>query len=622
MIVYRINRGPRYRLAAVLVNGNRYFSEETIRERLSILPASFPRYRNGRFSPEMLESDRAAIEALYVANGFRDVRVRTRIEHNWRNRASDIAARFEIVEGPQYLVDSVELTGVDLRLYERILSLISSAPGQPYSAANVAADRDAVLNWYFNNGYPEASFDATVTPAADPHRMVLRYQVREGRRTFVRDVLVRGLDATRPELVRSRILVRPGEPLSQSDMVETQRRLYDLGIFAKVDIGVQNLEGRERNKYVLLHLEEGRKYSVSLGFGAEMGRIGTGNNFDAPAGAAGFAPRGLLGITRSNLFGLAHTASALLRVSNIQQRLLLNYLAPQFFGSDRVNLSFSSLLDQSKDIRTFTSRRNESAVQIGQRLSRDITLQYRAISRLVYIDENTLKIAPDLIPVFSQPVRTITISASLIQDRRDDPVDSRRGIANTIDFGFAPRFARSSTNYTRLVARNSTYHPVRREVVFARATSFGWLYNSRTGRCRCRRISTPAVPPRTAVSRTTRPGRATSSPASPSAARRSCSSSTSCGSRSLAKASARCSSTTWATCIPRSTEFLSVPGSGTGRTSTTWCRPPGSASACALRWVRCALISPTRPTARASSVSRERATSCCGGRAGSTSRSG
>ncbi len=477
VIVYRVNRGPRYRLAAVQFNGNRYFSSETLRERLSIIPARFPRYRNGRFSPEMLDADRASLEALYIANGFRDVSIRTRIEHNWRNRASDIAARFEIVEGPQYLVERVELSGVDLRLYDTILSLLASAPGQPFSASNVAADRDAVLSWYFNHGYPEASFDASVAPADAPHRMIVRYQVREGRRNFVRDVLVRGLESTRPDLVQNRILVRSGDPLSQSDMVETQRRLYDLGIFAKVDVAVQNPDGRERNKYVLLQLEEARKYSVTFGFGAEMGRIGTGNNFDSPAGAAGFAPRGLLGITRSNIFGLAHTASALVRVSNIQQRLLLNYLAPQFFGNENLNLSFSSLLDQSKDIRTFTSRRNESAIQVGQRLSRDITLQYRVISRFVFIDEGTLKIDPNLIPVFSQPVKTITLSASLIQDRRDDPIDSHRGVANTLDFGYAPSFSRSSTNYTRLVARNSTYHPVRRELIFARATSFGWLYN-------------------------------------------------------------------------------------------------------------------------------------------------
>lgn len=477
VIVYRVNRGPRYRLAAVEFSGNRYFSTETLRERLSIIPARFPRYRNGRFSPDMLDADRASLEALYISNGFRDAAIRTRIEHNWNNKANHIAARFEVTEGPQYLVERVELSGVDLRLYDTVLSLLTSAPGQPYSASNVAADRDAVLGWYFNNGYPEAAFDATVAPAEAPHRMIVRYQVREGRRNFVRDVLVRGLESTRADLVRNRIMVRPGEPLSQSDMVETQRRLYDLGIFAKVDVAVQNPDGRERNKYVLLQLDEARKYSLTLGFGAEMGRIGTGNNFDSPAGAAGFAPRGLLGITRSNVFGLAHTASALVRVSNIQQRLLLNYLAPQFFGNENVNLSFSSLLDQSKDIRTFTSRRNESAIQIGQRLSRDLTVQYRVISRFVFIEQDTLKIDPNLIPVFSQPVKTIALSASLIQDRRDDPVNSHRGIANTLDFGYAPSFARSSTNYTRLVARNSTYHPVRRELIFARATSFGWLYN-------------------------------------------------------------------------------------------------------------------------------------------------
>ncbi len=477
VIVYRVNRGPRYRLSAVQFSGARYFSEETLRERLSIIPARFPRYRTGRFSPEMLDADRASLEALYISNGFRDVSIRTRIEHNWNNKANNIAARFEVTEGPQYLVERVELSGVDLRLYDTIFSLLTSAPGQPYSASNVAADRDAVLGWYFNNGYPEAAFDAAIAPAEAPHRMIVRYQVREGRRNFVRDVLVRGLESTRPDLVRNRITVRPGEPLSQSEMVETQRRLYDLGIFAKVDVAVQNPDGRERNKYVLLQLDEARKYSLTLGFGAEMGRIGTGNNFDSPAGTAGFAPRGLLGITRSNIFGLAHTASALVRVSNIQQRLLLNYIAPQFFGNQNVNLSFSSLLDQSKDIRTFTSRRNESAIQIGQRVSRDLTLQYRVISRFVFIDEATLKIDPNLIPVFSQPVKTIALSASLIQDRRDDPINSRRGIANTLDFGFAPSFARSSTNYTRLVARNSTYHPVRREVTFARATSFGWLYN-------------------------------------------------------------------------------------------------------------------------------------------------
>lgn len=477
VIRYHIERGPRYRLVKVLIGGNKYFDEATLRERLSVIPARMPRYRRGRFSPDLLESDREGIEGLYRTNGFRDVVVKAEVVRDWQGKPTDIAARIEVNEGAQWFVTDVDMSGVDLKLLDEIRGLLTSQSGQPYSIASVAADRDAILNWYFNNGYPDATFDATVTPDQQAHRVKLKYVVREGRRYFVREVLVNGLVATRPELVRRRIVPQPGEPLSQSAMVESQRRLYDLGIFAKVDVAVQNPEGHERNKYVLMQLEEAKKYSLLFGFGAEMGRIGGGNNFNAPAGNAGFAPRGQIGITRSNIFGLAHTASATLRASNIQQRLLLSYLAPQFRGNENINLTFSSLLDRSRDIRTFTSKRTESSVQVGQRVSRTINVQYRATARFVFIDANTLKIDPSLIPIYSQPVKTIAVSSSVIHDRRDDPVETHRGYYNTLDFGYAPHFAASTTNYTRVVARNSSYHPLNREVTFARSASFGWLYN-------------------------------------------------------------------------------------------------------------------------------------------------
>src|SRR5205085_341117 len=100
------------------------------------------------------------------------------------------------------------------------------------SSFNVATDRDNILNYYFNNGYPEARFDYQTTPGPRPNTMSLRYTVQEGRRNFVRDVIITGLKQTNEKLVDSRLAVAPGDPLSQSQMVEGQRRLYDLGIFA------------------------------------------------------------------------------------------------------------------------------------------------------------------------------------------------------------------------------------------------------------------------------------------------------------------------------------------------------------------------------------------------------
>jgi outer membrane protein assembly factor BamA len=84
---------------------------------------------------------------------------------------------------------------------------------------------------------------------------------------------------------------------------------------------------------------------------------------------------------------------------------------------------------------------------------------------------------PRLIPVYSVPVRTMILSATYIQDRRDDPLESTRGIYNSVDFGVAPPSFSAGTYYTRLVMRNATYHQVAKDLVIARTTSFGWLAN-------------------------------------------------------------------------------------------------------------------------------------------------
>jgi outer membrane protein assembly factor BamA len=98
-------------------------------------------------------------------------------------------------------------------------------------------------------------------------------------------------------------------------------------------------------------------------------------------------------------------------------------------------------------------------------------VQYRYVIRRV--DVTRLNISPVLIPVLAQANLTGLIGATLIQDKRDDPVNSRRGIYNTLDIGVA--LAPSRTEFTRFLLRNSTYHKVARDVTLARSVQFGYL---------------------------------------------------------------------------------------------------------------------------------------------------
>lgn len=477
-ILYTIDRGPRYKLRVLDIKGNEYFDDDTIRERMVITPATKIRYRNGRYSEELLRKDIESIEYLYRANGFRDVKVETRVERNQQVDELDVTLHMTIIEGAQWFVSGVEISGVNLRDFEYVRGLLQTSEGQPYSETGLVSDRDTILNFYFNNGYPDATLELRTEPDEANRRVAVRIEVTEGRRNFVRRVLVSGYKTTRPRLIYDRIPLETGDPLSQSDIIAAQRRLYDLGIFAKVDIALQNPQGKERDKNVLYRLEEASRYSYTFGFGAQLARIGGGyGTFNAPAGAPGFSPRVNFGVSRANFMGLGHTVSLSTLLSNFQKRVLLNYYAPQFTGNDRLNLSLISLFDDSRDIRTFAAQRLENAVQLGQRLSKSTAMQYRYTFRRVRIDESTLVIDPELIPLFSLPIRLGIISTSFVQDKRDDPIDSRRGSYNTADFGFAAGIFGSQTDFLRLLYRNSTYHRIRRDLVLARATTLGGMYS-------------------------------------------------------------------------------------------------------------------------------------------------
>jgi outer membrane protein assembly complex protein YaeT len=475
-IEFSIDRGSRYKLVHIGISGNRYFDTMTIRERLGILTAHPLRIRNGRFSEDQLARDRSAIEELYRANGFRDVAVKSRVERNYLGREREVAVFLDVEEGEQWFVNELEISGVDLRLYPYIQSILTSTEGQPYSPFNVATDRDNILNVYYDNGYPDATMEIISTPSERPRTMDLKFIVNEGRRLYVRDVQVNGLISTRMSLVNSRISLEPGAPLSLSSMVFSQRRLYDLGIFAKVDMALENPLGSTREKRILYQMEEASRYSFNSGIGAEVGRIGgSQTSLASPAGGAAFAPRISLGLSRLNAFGLGHTAGVQTRFSTLQRRALFTYLAPQFQGRENLNLTLTALYDDSRNVRTFASRRAEGAFQLGQRFSRALSGQFRFVYRRVSVSD--IKIDPKLIPLFSQPVRVGLVSATMINDRRDDPLDATRGQYSSLDVSLANRALASEAAFGRILARNSSYHHVSRDLVLSRNTTFGWIGN-------------------------------------------------------------------------------------------------------------------------------------------------
>src|SRR6202035_1331919 len=94
----------------------------------------------------------------------------------------------------------------------------------------------------------------TTIPQAPP--VNLTYHIEEGPQTTVRRILYSGYEHTRLNVLHREVEVKENAPLREGQVVESQRRLYTLGVFTRVPIEPQNPAGTDRDKDLVVLVEE------------------------------------------------------------------------------------------------------------------------------------------------------------------------------------------------------------------------------------------------------------------------------------------------------------------------------------------------------------------------------
>jgi outer membrane protein assembly factor BamA len=508
VITYRVERGDRHALLRIEITGNRYFNSDLLRSRMAIYSKGFG--TPGRFSRRLMESDRASMQNLYLANGFLEAKVDAQALDNYQGREGDLVIRFVIQEGKQTRVASLKIDGARALKEDELLGVVASTPGQPYSEFNVTTDRDNILALYFNDGFPEAKFTATAQRVDEAEKksgaegegatgqhaaaasdrgdksdkvkneqtfqdgfVNLLYRIEEGPQIRVRRILLAGYDHTRPGVIRREIRLKPEAPLREGEVVESQRRLYNLGVFNRVTIQPQNPNGTDTNKDIVVLVEEAKRYTLAYGGGFEVQRLASTTN---PAGSeVQAAIRGILEVSKLNVTGRGDSLSLKLRGSTIEDRVLLGYNHPNTFSNPHLNLTATAYTEKTQDINTFTETRYEGSLQMNQQLTPRTSLLYHYAFRKVLVSNLNTHISPEEIPLFNAPTLVSEFGAGWVRDARDNPADATRGNFNSADFSAADTGIGSSASFLRFFFQNSTYHPIRRRFSFARSIRIGIL---------------------------------------------------------------------------------------------------------------------------------------------------
>lgn len=489
-VLYTVNRGDRHKLTDVDVSGNHYFASSDLRERISTQPSSVLS-RNGRYSQALLARDVDSISNLYRNNGFSQVEVSPVVQDDYEGQKGRMHVTFTVKEGPQTLVRSLNIIGNVALINEQISedpeggSRLEITPGQPYSDYKVATDRNTILNEYFNQGFANAELEPTATFHDNDHTQVdVTYKITEGPRVFVDRVLVSGIGFTKPYIVNREFNIRDGMPLSQDRMVDSQRKLYDLGIFNEVKMAVQNPDGSAQYKNLLYNIKEARRWTLNYGLGFEVGTGVDVGQSTGPQGATGVSPNGQFDVTRENFRGRDQSIIIKSRYGRFVKRGLVSFDSPHFFDLTGWKLSLSTYYDNSRDVNTFASQRMEGAAQLEETIGDpklNTKMLYRFSYRRVKVDPTSFPAGfdPALKEIFSTPVRVGMPGITFIRDRRDNAIDSHRGTYFTADVGVATHYMASEADFGRVLATHSSYYelfkrrPANKRFVLARSTRIG-----------------------------------------------------------------------------------------------------------------------------------------------------
>lgn len=494
-ILYHVHLGSRRRLETVSVEGNHYFNAATLKELLSVHAAGGWEH-HGTYSQALITSDIHALQALYQNNGFSQIKIASETHSDTQGKAFmkgkplPMAVVYRITEGDQQRVGAVSLQGAEKSDIAKLMKGMNTTAGQLLSPQNLAGDRDDLLNDYLSRGFDQVRIEIVQqTETEDASKVDVTFRIHEGQQVFVRKVLLSGLGYTRPQTVAKAITLHPGDPLNETALAETQRNMYEFALFNEVDTAIENPNGGETYKTILLQAAEARRWALTYGGGFEVQTGTPQNNCGKDTSIRTFScgntpnvsPRVLIDITRNSLFGREQSASIRGTYGLLEQKIDLLYQVPHFYGHQDLGLTVSGGYAKSLDVTTYVSQKFESGMRWTQRfntpgsfLSKANTLIYEFDFRVIKVDKDNLQVASVELTPLATAQTVAGPSLTWIRDTRDSPLDAHRGTYTSFQEFVSSASLGAKVQFNRLDLSNSSFYSFDKgRFVIARNSRYG-----------------------------------------------------------------------------------------------------------------------------------------------------
>src|SRR5213596_1837345 len=415
-VVFTVNEGAKGAVSQIRFEGNLHFSDWRLRKEMKTKRKTIVSFldKSGRLDEAQLQQDLDSIREWYQNHGFIDVEIKD--VRRERNTKGTLTITIVIAGGPQYHVGKVTVSGEKVAKEESIRALLKMKEGSVYSPKQLHDDAKAVADAYGSGGYVDLVITPESTPAG-PALVDVHYKIEEGARSFVQRINIAGNTRTKDKVIRREVLVAPGDVFNTVRVDTTKKRLENLGYFAKVETYPEDTDIAGRKDLTIL-VQEKRTGSFSFGGG-----------FSTIDKLVGFAELTQGNFDLMNWPGLTGAGQKFrLRVQyGTERKDFILALTEPYFLDRRLSLGGQLFFTEANYLCTDYDQRNYGiSIEARKPINAYLyaTLGYRLQDIDIY---NVSTSAPEANQQSKGSTVESEILTSLVYDRRDNPLLTRRG---------------------------------------------------------------------------------------------------------------------------------------------------------------------------------------------------
>lgn len=404
-VVFRIVEGRKITIDQIVIEGVEGLKPKQIKSVMATKERQYFILR-GTVQRRTLDEDLERIVQLYNDSGYIQARVESSEVLVDRARAR-VTIKIVVVEGPQFKVGAVDISGNTVLPVEEIKRRVLLAPGGVFSRAKLRDSVRNILDLYSAIGRASADVNPGVAQDSANRRVDIRLEISEGPEVFVERINISGNTRSEEKILRREIPMAEGDLFTSQKLTRARQKLVNLGYFELVN--ATTTPGSSKDK-IVVNIEVTERptglFSIGGGYSSQDQFIGT------------------IDVSQRNFLGRGWEVALRLRAGSRTQQGTLSFTEPWLF--DRPLSAGFDLFNNRRVFVEYTVNSLGGDVRFGHpigefsrwnfiyRISRDTISDVAADASSSLRDEAGSRLTP-------------LVGVSLSRDTRDNVFEPTRG---------------------------------------------------------------------------------------------------------------------------------------------------------------------------------------------------